>query len=262
MNVCHVLADVSTDEVRLERITRMGIVLENLGYKVEIYGRDLCDETRASNLETQLGLTNGWQTDFADRIHAKLKGQLSVGDLIIATEAWHSYCFKGILDFHRGKYATPACAIPVVELWIDYNDSFAWYRVFATRYAMYSKASSEDRLRWVPDWITAVPYYNASVTPEALISCKEHTSDPFSLIHLEDSRKGVPICAPDWGAWHETVCHGVSGMLYRTDEGRRKALDKATDLSAESIAGWVHTTFSLQKASDQLNGYLRRICHA
>jgi len=264
MPTAHVLKDASYPEDgtpnRLKRLSYMLAVLDSLGYEYKTYGRELCDKERAFNLETQAGCSNGWQVDFADRLDSKLKNCVEDGDIVVATEAWHTACFRGILSMNRGLYH----GCPVIELWIDYPHSFARYRVFTTRYAMYTTAAYEGRTDCqLSEWITAQPFFEveAELANDDDGPC-EFYEDPFSLEHVYRMCNGTAVFAPDWGAWAETIKHGVSGILYRSPAGRAKAKVQLKNLDRYEVAAWVGREFTLEHAFDQLFSYLQRVTNA
>lgn len=257
MSTCHLLSDVNeqAQTERFDRLRRMIQVLEFCGHEVQLYGRGICNEERVLNLETQVGARNGWHTDFSDKLGNALKEKLSKGDLIVATEAWQALCFRGLLDIQGGKFMDT----PVVEMWIDYQHSFAQHRIFSTRFvrdftAGYANDGTYER------WISAWPYYDLTSGPSEKFGPVECGKDsPFSLQHMELTRVGLPVVAPDWGSWGETVEHGISGILYRSAAGHAKAQAQAIQLDQRAVMDWVATTFTLTNAVKQVAGFLKRL---
>lgn len=264
--ICHILADVKTTPERAERLHRMVLVLTRLGYDCHRYGDNFVDETEASNLESQNGVFNGTHASFANKVRKHLN-KSSKQDLIIATEAWHSACFKNLMDAHGGRFHD----MPVIELWIDYPHSFAPYRIFASRYAMYHThgfarigidafGASEP---W-PDWIHARPFFSAKRSPKADVTIREFTmrSPTYALDHLEALANGVPVVAPDWGVWAEYFNNSITGMLYRSNEGFTTGKQLALQLASGPIIDWVNESFSIETACRHLERFLARLSNA
>lgn len=261
MPAAHILLDVGRDVLpveKLSRAVRIKATVEQLGFEPVLYDDTLVDRTRVSNMETQLNVQDSHQADFADRFETLSKDRVRAGDVIIATEAWHERCFKGLLSIDGGLYRN----VPVVELWIEHLQSFARYRVFSTRFAMHVTAGLLRQTAVHADWVQATPYYAAELTKDVSVHRIELNAsggNAAALSHLDHSARGVPVVAPDWGAASETVAHGLSGYLYRTAAGRDKAVARAAELPSQPIVAWMNETFSLASAVRQLEGYFSRI---
>jgi len=260
MPTAHVLMDVRRDALpaeQLSRAVRAKTAMEQLGYDAVVYGESLIDRTHAQNLEVQMNVPNGHQSAFADKFEEAVKEQLQPDDVIIATEPWHERCFKGLLAVDGGRYR----GVPVVELWIEHLQSFARYRVFSTRFAMYATAGLLRQSELHVDWLCATPYYPAELTKDVSVHTitPDRTGEPASMTHLDASARGTPVVAPDWGAPAETVAHGLTGYLYRTPAGYAKVLELAAELPSAPIVDWVNETFSLDRAVQQLERYFNRV---
>lgn len=258
MPTCHILSNLDEQaEPRSARLARMAVVLKNLGFESAIHGRELCDEFRSMNLETQGGVSNGLVTDYSDHVMERLC-EAPKGDIIIATESWHGLIFKGLLDANGGKLERA----PVIELWIDYPDSFARYRVFSSRFALAATAGAQNKLNWNMDWVYARPFFQAAVTHESALGTKEFKDDPFSTSHLEAGCKGVPVVAPDYGIWAETIAYDTTGMLYRSPEGREMAMNRANALPGQGIVDWINVNFSFEAAGLAIAKFMERAANA
>jgi hypothetical protein len=259
MPLAHILTDIRKDALpvdKLYRAVRIKTVLEQLGFEPAIYDHSLVSNERASNMETQLNIPDGHQADFADQFEKVSEDRIKPGDVIIVTEAWHERCFKGLLSIDGGYYKKA----PVVELWINHLRSFARYRVFSTRFAMYATAGLVRQTDTHEDWLQAQPYYKAEPTNDVSVyAVGAFRDNAASMDHMEASIKGTPVVAPDWGAASETVVHGLTGYLYRTLVGYGRATSKAPKLPSAPILEWVNDNFSLEKAVQQLEGYFARI---
>lgn len=260
MPAAHLLTDVCRDCMPLEKLSRavrMKTVLEQLGYAPVVYDDGLVDREQVLNMETQLNVPNSLQAAFADKFEELARERLQAGDVIVATEAWHERCFKGLLAADGGRHR----GVPVVELWIEHLQSFARYRVFSTRFAMYATAGLARQTSLHADWICARPYYPAEMTKDVSVHIihPDELDEPASLLHMEASARGIPVVGPDWGAPAETVEHGLSGYLYRTAAGCAKAAGRAAELPSAPIVSRVNEHFSLENAVRQLTGYFDRV---
>lgn len=258
MPLAHILTDVTKAELsvdKLHRAVRVKTVLEQLGFEPAIYDKSLIDSERAANLETQINAADGYYADFADQFDKALTSRSKAGDVIIATEAWHEQCFKGLLAIDSGRYKD----IPVIELWINHLRSFARYRVFSTRFTMYATAGLVRQTDMHTDWVQARPYYKAEETKDVSVySLHGVKNNPAALDHMEASVRGIPVIASDWGAAAETVEHGVTGYLYRTAVGYDKASANAVKLPSATIVEWINANYSLEQSVKQLEGYFAR----
>lgn len=260
----HILIDTDDNKLRERRHLRMIAVLSALGYECCLYDKSFCNLVDASNMETQMGLEDGKHISYADRIQTMLR-KSSDKDVVIATEAWHSLCFKNLIA-GDGRYLE----MPVVEFWIDYSGSFARYRVFSSRYVMYHTYGFErvgaaylgNTEPW-PDWIAAKPFYDVGKIREANIRIKTYTmrSPTFALTHLEDASVGIPVAAPDWGVWREYCIPNHTVCLYRSDVGFKSAQEAAVKLPSQTIIDWVQSTFSVQIAAKQIESYMDKLCN-
>lgn len=259
MSVCHILTGVGKEftPARKERIERMCAVLGALEYDCKVYGQELCNPQAAENYEAQWGVSSGLQTSFAEAV-AQILPPASDGGIIVATEGWHHFCFRGELNGTVGRFKSS----PVIELWIDYPISFSWFRVFSTRFAMYDTAAHNGNSEtWGLPWITAQPYYPAK-KKDVFTEMVHEDKNPYSLEHMEALRCGVPVIAPDWGSWSETIEHGVTGYLYRTQQGKETGEKYVTTMRPEVIMDSVARRFSLDVAAEELSAFLSRASHA
>jgi len=253
MPTCHVLAEVGKNgEERLPRLNNIVSVLLKLGFTVQPYGRELIDPVIADNLESQTGSKDGQRSAYGEVVSRDIYDRVQKGDLVIATEAWHWRCFGGTLNLCDWKLK---CA-PVVEMWIDYSLSFAKYRIFSSRFAMYMAAAREGFDDWRFDWITAKPYVKAELNKASSLMVKELEIDPYSTECIDYMAKGVPVLAPDWGIWAEAIVHGATGALYRTVAGKDKSREIALGLKGKDIVKAISWEFGLEMATKQVEKYL------
>lgn len=258
----HILIDTADDKSRTNRHLRMIAVLSGLGYECCLYDRTFCNLSDASNMETQYGIEDGKHISYADRIQTMLR-KTSDKDVIIVTEPWHYLCFKNLTTID-GRFME----MPVVEMWIDYPGSFARYRVFSSRYAMYHTYGVERIAEtsfgmpetW-PNWIAAKPFFDVGKVHAGNLGIQTYTmvSSHYSLSHLENASVGIPVAAPDWGVWREHGLPGTTIQLYRSDEGFKNAQEAALKMPSKVIIEWIQRNFSLEIAVKQVAAYMGRI---
>jgi hypothetical protein len=254
MATAYFLTDIAepANQNRSERLQNMILLFRALGYECRSHGTDAVDKSRAENLETQMNAKNGRQATYSDAVIPYLKG-LPKGDLIIATEPWHSIIFRGLLVLNQGRFDNT----PVVEMWVDYPNSFATYRVFNSYFALAVAAGQTNSLNHDPNWIMAPPYI--PIGPIQSGGYASADSLPCGVAHLGAMAQGVPVIAPDWGAWRETIRHGETGLLYRTEEGRLYCTGEIEQLDREVVRSYVKTYCSLDAATMGLKQYLERV---
>lgn len=214
----------------------------------------MCDKKAVQNVLIQTKIQHAWRVSYCDRILNHLD-KAKPRDIIVATEAWHDTAFRGMLSPNMGGWN----GIPVVELWIDYPESFARYRVFNTHYHRSFAAGQESQQDWMELWTVARPYIEVDKTQPALDLLEVDPFDGTCLEHLYAMARGVPVVAPYWGAYVETVEHGRSGMLYKSLKGKEEAIKWARKLPSSEIKACVAEQFSLQGAVDELRPFLLRI---
>lgn len=255
MSTCFILKEIGQiNPWRKERVERMVAVLNHTGYTCRTLGKEICSETDIYNMDTQTSGKDALLYDFSNKLEALLKQESNRGDFIVATEAWQAACFKGLLKANNGKFA----GLPVVELWIDYLNSFAVHRIFASRYTMYVTAVMQNQEGWQSNWITAKPYFTR-IDPELedVADSDEHT-----VSFVSKMISGIPTVAPDWGVWHEHIAHGVSGILYRTKEGQINAHKHAEMMNKNEVIAYAQERYSLQAAAGELIRFLMRLSDA
>ena len=79
--------------------------------------------------------------------------------------------------------------------------------------------------------------------------------EPFGYVAVEAQLCGVPVITTDWGAFAETVEHGVTGFRCRTQAEFLAALAKAPALDAKRIRKRATERFSLENVLPQYAAY-------
>lgn len=249
MPTAYILSSLKSD-AKAKSIAK---VFARLGFSNKILGKEVISPERVNMLEKQMGMNDGPKIEYADAVHLAIKGTTR-NDVIVATEEWHELCFRGLLSLHHGMFSHA----PVVHMWNDSPRYFARWNIFTSRFAMYHNAALGS-VSFTNEWITANPFVEINKrTNNHLLLPKVYSSsdDPFSTAFLDDMSAGVPVIAPDWGAWSEHIVHGVNGYLYRSVEGEHNARNAADRLPSTDVTAWMKEKYSLEAATEQVARFL------
>jgi glycosyltransferase involved in cell wall biosynthesis len=80
-------------------------------------------------------------------------------------------------------------------------------------------------------------------------------SEPFGFVAVEAQMSGCPIITTDWGAFAETVQHGVTGFRCRTMEQFTWAIENVKHLDKTKIRSWAESNYGFQKVSSMFEEY-------
>ncbi len=83
--------------------------------------------------------------------------------------------------------------------------------------------------------------------------------EPFGGVAVEAMMSGVPAITTDWGAFTETVHHGVSGFRCRTLGEFLGAIDAAPLLDKHDIRDYARARFSTSVAGKMYDRYFAQI---
>ncbi len=237
------------------REAAMHLVLTQLGFTVFPFGEQITSKENIDNMQTQLNTSEALYASYADAAFGALKANAKAGDVIVATAPWQATVFRGTLAA-SGGFINGA---PVIELWIDYVDSFARFRVFGTHFTRAVQYGRDYNIKYNPDWIVAKPCILKETMPSAHVEETIEPTDPHSLSFLVNMARGTKVIAPDYGAWAELIQHGSTGLLYRTERGLDTAKKTLSQLNHETIVNWVAEHCSPQEAVDSVASYFTRI---
>ncbi len=100
-----------------------------------------------------------------------------------------------------------------------------------------------------------VEYYS---TRKCLLHCNLHYREPFGLAPVEAQLAGMPVIAFDNGAMRETIKHGETGFIVKTQEEMEKLVkEKAVEqIKPERCREWA-SQFSIKAMIDQLEKLCR-----
>jgi hypothetical protein len=250
MSRAWILSEV-VHERREDRLQRLKTVLEACGFEPWVLDRKICDEHAVKRILVQHTI-EPWRISYCDQVLPRL-AQAKPGDVIIATEGWHQDVFRGLLG---AAWDGP----PVVEVWIDYTNSFAPWRAFSTEYCRtLTLGVNFEKRTWNERWIVAYPYFTQQ--PISSLEIFEDNSDGMDLAYMEYMIKGVPVLAPDWGAFTETIEHGKAGMRYKSAQAREYARKKIVEIPSAHVIQAVASRFTLEQAKVTLGAFLKRAIH-
>lgn len=83
-------------------------------------------------------------------------------------------------------------------------------------------------------------------------------SEPFAGVNVEAQMSGVPVVTTDWGAYSETVLHGVTGFRCRTIDHFVWALNNVEALLRPRIKAW-SSNYTLIKVATMYEEYFNML---
>lgn len=83
--------------------------------------------------------------------------------------------------------------------------------------------------------------------------------EPFGGIAVEAQFAGVPVITTDWGAYAETVLHGVTGFRCRNMDHIVYALKTCTELNRGTIQTWARSRYGFDKVASMYEEYFSMI---
>jgi glycosyltransferase involved in cell wall biosynthesis len=87
------------------------------------------------------------------------------------------------------------------------------------------------------------------------LMCPSLYVEPFGGVNVEAQLCGLPVITSDWGAFSETVDHGITGYRCRTMDHFRWALKNVSSLDKEKIKLRARKNYSLHKVASMYEEY-------
>lgn len=105
-----------------------------------------------------------------------------------------------------------------------------------------------------PDFVEMVGYANPEKRRELLAGAKglfapSLYSEPFGGVAVEAMMSGTPVITTDWGAFPETVLHGVTGFRCRNMAQFAYAVKNIDQLDRKKCREWAVANYSLERVS-------------